>query len=146
LRDFLDIVVDFLREGIHVLVVDLFPPTPRDPSGMHNVIWDEILEEDFAFSEGKDRILAPYESGGERVAYVEPITVGDAMPDMPLFLTPGMHILAPLESTYRAAWEASPEEPRTAVETGVLPDAHLASGWGKRNRASLGCVTKLKVA
>jgi hypothetical protein len=62
------------------------------------------------------------------VAYVEPITVGDAMPDMPLFLTPGMHILVPLESTYRTAWAASPEELRTAIETGVLPEADLASG------------------
>jgi hypothetical protein len=128
LRDFVNKVIDFLREGIHVLVVDLFPPTPRDPSGMHKVIWDEIVEEDFAFSEGKDRVLASYESSGERVAYVEPITVDDRMPDMPLFLTPGLQVLVPLESTYRAAWEASPEELRTAVQTGVLPEADLASG------------------
>jgi hypothetical protein len=85
----------------------------------------DFVDEDFAFSEGKDRILASYESGGERVAYVEPITVGDGMPDMPLFLTPGLHILVPLEPTY---WDASPEELRTAVETGVLPEADLASG------------------
>jgi hypothetical protein len=125
LHDFVEKVIDFLREGIHVLVVDLFPPTPRDPYGMHKVIWDEILEEDFTFPEGKDRILASYESGGERVAYVEPITVGDVLPDMALFLAPGMHIRVPLEPTYRAAWDASPEELRTAVETGVLPETDV---------------------
>ena len=27
-------IIDFLRSGIHVLVIDLFP-TPRDPFGMH---------------------------------------------------------------------------------------------------------------
>ena len=47
LRDFVDKAVDFLRQGIHLLVVDLFPPTARDPWGMHKAIWDEIHEEDF---------------------------------------------------------------------------------------------------
>ena len=89
---------------------------------MHKVIWDEIHEEDFSFPPGKDRILASYVTDDERVAYVEPIAVGDRMPDMPLFLASGMHIRVPLESTYMATWDASPEEMRLAVETGVMPD------------------------
>jgi hypothetical protein len=121
LRDFVEKTIDFLRAGIHVLIVDLFPPTPRDPFGIHKVVWDEIEEEDFAFPSGKDRILVSYETGGVRTAYVEPIGVGDVLPDMPLFLTNDLHVMAPLESTYQAAWQASPEELRLAVETGVLP-------------------------
>jgi hypothetical protein len=122
LRDFVDKAIDFLREGVHLLIVDLFPPTPRDPLGIHKVLWDEILEGPFVFPEGKDRILASYETGGERAAYVEPVAVGDVMPDMPLFLAEGMHVPVPLESTYCATWAATPEELRLAVETGVLPD------------------------
>ncbi|HEV3448555.1 MAG TPA: DUF4058 domain-containing protein [Gemmataceae bacterium] len=122
-RDFVDKTIDFLRRGIHILVVDLFPPTPRDPFGMHKVIWDEILEEDFAFPQGKDRIAASYESGGERVAYIEPIAVGDELPEMPLFLANGVHIRVPLEVTYCSAWNASPEEMRIAVDTGELPES-----------------------
>jgi hypothetical protein len=122
LRDFIDKTIECLRAGIHVLIVDLFPPTPRDPYGLHKVIWDEIVEEDFTFPEGKDRILASYEAGLVRTAYVEPVAVGDALPDMPLFLATGCHILVPLEATYPATWDASPEEMRVAVETGVLPD------------------------
>jgi hypothetical protein len=122
MRDFVAKIIDFLRQGIHVLVVDLFPPTPRDPCGTHKVIWDEIEEEDFAFPEGKDRILVSYVAGDERVAHVEPITVGQSLPDMPLFLTTGMHVLVPLESTYQDSWNASPDEMRIAVETGVLPE------------------------
>jgi hypothetical protein len=122
LRDFVEKIIDFLRQGVHVLIVDLFPPTPRDPSGMHKVIWDEIHEEDFSFPEGKDRILASYETGGERAAYIEPVAVGDALPNMPLCLANGVYILVPLESTYRATWDANPEELRTAVETGVMPE------------------------
>jgi hypothetical protein len=122
LRDFVDKTVDFLRQGIHVLIVDLFPPSRRDPFGIHKAIWDEILEEDFAFPEGKDRLLVSYESGDERAAYVEPVGVGDVLPDMPLFLTPGSHVPVPLESTYQSAWQSSSEEMRHAVESGVMPE------------------------
>jgi hypothetical protein len=122
LRDFVEKTIDFLREGIHVSIIDLFPPTPRDPFGIHKVIWDEIVEEDFVFPQGKDRILASYETGRERAAYVEPIAVGDPLPDLPLFLTNEVHVMVPLESTYQATWDASPEDMRLAVETGVMPE------------------------
>jgi hypothetical protein len=121
LRDFVDKTIGFLRAGIHLLIVDLFPPSPRDPAGMHQVLWNELHEEDFRFPPGKDRILASYEMGRERTAYVEPIAVGDVLPDMPLFLATGMHIKVPLETTYQDTWQASPEEMRLAVETGVMP-------------------------
>ena len=122
LRDFVDKTIDFLRTGIHVFVIDLFPPTPRDPLGLHKVIWDEIEEKDFALPEGKDRILASYETGGVRACYVEPVGVGDILPDMPLFLANDWHVPVPLESTYQATWDASPEDFRLAVETGVMPE------------------------
>jgi hypothetical protein len=121
-RDFVDKTIDFLRAGVHVLLVDLFPPTPRDPLGMHKLLWDEISEEPFAFPAGKDRILASYEMGAEKAAYVEPIAVGDTLPDMALFVAEGMHVKVPLESTYQTAWAACPEAMREAVETGVMPE------------------------
>jgi hypothetical protein len=121
-QDFIKKTVAFLREGVHVLIIDLFPPTPRDPFGVHKLIWDEFHEEDFVFPQGKDRILASYESGLEMTAYVEPVTVGDVLPDMPLFLWDEFHVPTPLELTYQATWEASPEGMRTAVETGVMPE------------------------
>jgi hypothetical protein len=124
MRDFLEKTLDYLKSGIHVLIVDLFPPTPRDPFGIHKLIWDEFEEEDFVFPKGKDRILVSYEMGPtERSAFVEPVAVGDSMPDMALFLAPDLHVYVPLESTYLAAWNANPEALRVAVETGVLPDA-----------------------
>lgn len=121
LRNFVDKTLDFLKSGIHVLVVDLFPPTQRDPFGIHKLIWDEIEEEPFVLPPGKDRILVAYETGRERAAYIEPVGVGDVLPDMPVFLSNDLHVLAPLESTYMATWNASPEEFRVAIETGVMP-------------------------
>ncbi|MBI4601940.1 MAG: hypothetical protein HY721_08255 [Planctomycetes bacterium] len=125
LRDFVEKTTDFLRAGIHVLVIDLFPPTPRDPGGIHKAVWDEISEEPFVFPEGKDRTLASYETGSERTAYVEPVGVGDRLPDMPLFLANDLHVMVPLEPTYEATWGASPEELRLAVETGILPEPEV---------------------
>lgn len=121
LRNFVENTIDDLRSGVRVLVIDLFPPSPRDSLGIHKLIWDEFEEEGFAFPPGKDRILASYQTGSERVAYVEPVAVGDKLLDMPLFLTSDFHIMVPLESTYLATWNASPEEFRNAVETGVMP-------------------------
>jgi hypothetical protein len=37
-----------------------------------------------------------------------------------------LHVRVPLETSYRAAWEACPEELRTAVETGILPASEEA--------------------
>jgi hypothetical protein len=122
LRDFVDKTIQFLRAGIHVLAIDLFPPTTRDPLGIHKVIWDEIEEKDFALPPGKDRILASYETGGVQACYVEAVGVGDILPDMPLFLANNWHVPVPLESTYQATWNACPEELRLAVETGVMPE------------------------
>jgi hypothetical protein len=122
LGEFVDKTVDFLKAGIHLLVIDLFPPTPRDPFGIHKAIWDELHEEEFTFPEGQDRTLVSYEVGSEYVAYVEPIGIGDVLPDMSLFLWYELNVRVPLESTYMATWQASPEELRIAVETGVMPE------------------------
>jgi hypothetical protein len=125
LRGFVDMAIDCLRSGIHLLLVDLFPPTPRDPYGMHKAIWDEMDEGEFYFPEGKDRLLASYNAADVPAAYVDPVGVGDVLGDMPLFLTNDSYVPVPLEPTYQATWDASPEELRIAVETGVLPEPDM---------------------
>ena len=123
LRKFVEKTVEFLRNGVHVLIVDLFPPMSRDPFGLHKAIWDEFVEEEFVVPPGKDRILASYQAGLEQVAYVEPVGLGDPLPDMPLFLASDLYVSVPLESTYQATWDVTPEDLRSAVETGLLPEA-----------------------
>ena len=122
-KQFLDKSLEFINMGIHLLVVDLFPPTRRDPFGVHRAIWDEFEDEDvlFEFPPGKDRILASYDAGREKAAYVEPIAVGDVMPDMPLFLFEGRHIKVPLEAAYQTTWSVFPRDLQVIVETGVMP-------------------------
>jgi len=66
----------------------------RDPQGIHKAIWDEFQEEEFELPSGKRLTLAAYDAGPPRVAYVESIAVGDAIPSMPLFLKPEVYVPA----------------------------------------------------
>jgi len=63
-----------------------------------------------------------YDADPEKTADIETVGVGDDLPDMPLILTPDFHVMVPLESTYRATRDASPEGYRDAVSRGVLPE------------------------
>jgi hypothetical protein len=122
-KGFLEKSLGFIEAGIHLLVLDLCPPMKRDPNGVHRAIWDEFENEDvyFEFPPGKDRILASYQAGREKAAYVEPLAVGDVMPDMPLFLIEGHHIRVPLEATYQTTFSVLPKLMQSYVLTGRPP-------------------------
>ena len=109
-------VAAFVRNGVHVLIVDLFPPSPRDPQGIHKAVWDEFADEPFAPPPDKPLTLVSYQAGDEFVAHIEPVAVGDAMADMPLFLDDDLYAPVPLEATYLATWEVSPETLREMVD------------------------------
>jgi hypothetical protein len=115
LNDFAQKIVSFLDAGIHALIVDLFPPTKRDPFGIHKAIWDQMIEEDFAFPEGYDRIAVAYEADEQLTAYVEPLRLEDPLPQMPLFLLDRFSVKVPLEETYMEAWSDTPEVVRKLV-------------------------------
>src|SRR5437762_3867967 len=52
--------VALLQHGIHLSVIDLFPPTPRDPQGIHKAIWDEIRDEQFQLPADKTLTLVSH--------------------------------------------------------------------------------------
>ena len=108
-RTFVEKSAELIRQGVHLMVIDLFPPGKRDPQGIHKAIWDEFQEEeDFELPPETPLTLASYEAGPECVAYVEFIGAGDYLPEMPLFLRPGHYVLGPLEETYQTAWSSFP--------------------------------------
>jgi hypothetical protein len=94
-----------IAQGIHLLVIDLLPPSKRDSQGIHKAIWDQFTEEDFELPTGKPLTLAAYDAGPPPVAYAELVAVGDSLPDMPIFLKPDFYVPAPLELTYRTTWD-----------------------------------------
>ncbi len=108
--------VEFLQAGVHLLIVDLFPPGRRDPQGIHKVIWDRVHDEPFTLPPDKPLTVAAYAVGSETVAYVEPVAVGDTLPDMPIFLTADRYVPCPLEATYQTAWEQFPAPLRGPLE------------------------------
>jgi hypothetical protein len=107
-----------LNEGIHLVVIDPFPPTKRDPNGVHGAIWAEMTEKPFTPPPGKPLVAASYCSGDEIVAYVDPLAVGDTLPDVPLFLDAEHYVSVPLEATYMAAWQTFPAEWRNVITGG----------------------------
>lgn len=116
LRSFVQKAEELLRQGINLLVVDLFPPSPRDPQGIHKAIWDQIQEEPFELPPDKPLIVAAYAADDLPTGYVEPVAVGDVLPAMPIFLEPGIYVPAPLETTYEATWSKCPDAVRQFVE------------------------------
>ncbi len=114
-RSFLDKVEAALAHGIHLLLIDLHPPGPRDPRGVHGALWERLFVDPVSPPE-KPLTLAAYAAGPVPTAYLEPIAVGDALPDMPLFLAPEQYVNVPLESTYSAAFQGVPRYYRTILE------------------------------
>jgi uncharacterized protein DUF4058 len=98
-------VTSAIDRGIHVLIVDLFGPGPRDPMGIHPAIWSEFRDEPYAPPPGKPLTLVAYEAGPTSRAYIQPAAVGDPLPEMPLFLAPGLYVTMPLEATYSTAFD-----------------------------------------
>jgi hypothetical protein len=108
-QSFVEKAIQFLRLGIHLLIVDLFPPTSRDPQGLHAAIWSAMTDCDFQLPEGKPLTVASYSAGFLRRAFVETLAVGDLLPAMPLFLEAESYVEVPLETTYQTAFDDVPK-------------------------------------
>ncbi len=105
LRSFAEKSADLIMQGVHLLVIDLFPPSQRNPGGIHKAIWDQFQEEDFELPHGKRLTLAAYDAGPPPVAYIQPVGIGNLLPDMPLFLRPDFYVPVPHEAAYQTTWD-----------------------------------------
>ena len=100
--------LELLDAGIHLLILDLLPPGPRDPQGIHGAICAEMSNVSFELPADRKLTLAAYAAGVELKAFVDPVAVGQPLPDMPLFLEPEIYVKLPLESSYQDAFAAVP--------------------------------------
>ena len=112
---FVDKAVGALDQGYHLLLIDLFPPGPFDPEGMHGAIWRR-LKGAYQPPAGKPLTLAAYAAAGAITCYVEPTAPGFQFIPMPLFLHPTHYVEVPLESTYLAAYEGVPRRWKRVIE------------------------------
>jgi hypothetical protein len=111
IRSFLDKAVAVLNGGIHLLLVDVHPPGPRDPNGIHGALLNEIGTEEYILARERPFTAVAYTSGVDLVdAFVNHFAVADPIPETPLFLTRENFIRVPLEATYMASWEDVPPQ------------------------------------
>jgi hypothetical protein len=126
--EFLDKLEDALSHGIHVLLVDLFPPGKYDRDGLHCALLKRLGEKAHRVPAREPLLLASYVADEPVKAYWEYLAVGNELPEMPLFLDPGVYVKTPLESTYDTAWRSTPEPYRAVLE--------LPRGTARRKRGS----------
>jgi hypothetical protein len=124
-KDRRDHVVEFaakvasaLDMGIHVALIDLFSPGSHDEHRMHGAVLDLLDDADEPRDPPADEPLAlvSYVAGPQVEAYVEPLAVGQVLPEMPLFLQADRYINLPLEPTYQAAFRGAPSYWREVLE------------------------------
>jgi hypothetical protein len=121
LKAFVDKAADLLIQQVNLLVIDPFPPGQHDPQGIHKAIWDEFSDEPFELPSDKPLTLASYQAAPIKTAYIEPIAVGDHLPDMPLFLREEFYVPVPLEETYQTTWNVLPVQVRELLEPPPAP-------------------------
>lgn len=109
LRAFVRKARELLQQKVHLLIIDPFPASSRDPHGLHAAIFEEIQDDPLELPADSPLSVFSYECDDRVRTYLEPLSVGDSLPEMPVFLYPGMYIDVPLEATYLSAWEAVPK-------------------------------------
>jgi Protein of unknown function (DUF4058) len=117
-EDFTGKAVDALDAGVHLLLVDLFPPGSHDPQGMHGAVLSRLEQSDEPYDLPADEplTLASYAAGPRVEIYTEHLAVGFALPEMPLFLRPDRYVNVPLEPTYQTAYRGMPAFWRDVLE------------------------------
>jgi hypothetical protein len=104
------------RSGAHVLLIDVHPPGPSGPQGVHRALIPGRPGHPYQHPPDQPLVAYSFQVGDGIEAFVEPFAVGDVLPAMPLFLTSGFYVILPLEPCYQAAFLDVPPRYRRAVE------------------------------
>lgn len=118
IRSFTGKLANALQRGCHALVIDVHPPTPRDPRGIHARFWQDRFGDEKCPGVTPEQPLGllAYRSDLAPTAYFEPFSVGDTLIDMPVFLTPDRYVNVPLAATYEEAWRGVPNRWKRVIE------------------------------
>ncbi len=110
LESFVRKTCTLLQQEIHLLILDLHRPTRFAPEGIHGAIWGDMQAGDYRQPTDKPLTLVSYEADKLLgvTAYIEPIAVGDPLPEMPLYVSLDGYVSVPLQETYDRAFAALP--------------------------------------
>ncbi|MGL4555139.1 MAG: DUF4058 family protein [Gemmataceae bacterium] len=106
---FRDKALLLLQRGIHLMILDLFPPGLSDPDGVSGLLAETCGAEPLPLPPGRDRLMASYRAGRPVRAFIEPVGVGAALPELPLYLHGDQLVRVPLEQAYGRAFEVMPD-------------------------------------
>lgn len=105
-----------VNTGIHLMIVDLFPPGPFDKHGLPALIWRAIVprSKETAPPDHPLTIASMISMSPPQADFLN-LRVGDELPDMALYLKPTLSIEVPLAVTYDEAFRGLPEYWRHVV-------------------------------
>lgn len=104
-----------LRDGIGVTVIDVLPPGLHNPSGVVAVVRAR-LGIGWGAAPTCPLTSAGYKPGSPVEEHPVQATVGQPLPDVPLYLPGGVCVLLPLEETYAAVYARKPAELKAELE------------------------------
>lgn len=116
LQKFVEKLNEALDQAIHLLVIDILPPGKHDPRGIHAATWEYRSGTTHGVTAEEPLGLSAYRVDDVPRGYFERITVGQPLPDMPVFLTPRHYVNVPLEQTYADAYRGVPERWKRVIE------------------------------
>jgi hypothetical protein len=111
-------ILECVEAGLHVVVADVLPATGSVRSFAVEVAAEfgsaTPLDDSPRYVTSFESCIDPWEV---RV-YHHPVQVGRVLPDAPLFLAAGVHVMVGLESTYCEAFGGLPRRDRELLERG----------------------------
>jgi hypothetical protein len=104
-----------LERGVNVLVVDVYPQVGNGSRRVADAIWNVVSSAEFNLPPERPLTVAAFATGRQNRAFVEPLSPGDTLPDMPLFIGPDLFVPAPLEASYVHAFDGVPRHFRAMI-------------------------------
>lgn len=100
-----------LSAGVHVLLLDPFPPGTHDPQGFDAIVrtFYGAPEASPELREDEPLLAVSYRAGSPVEVFLEHFAAGRAIPEMPLFFHDERYINVPFEATYTSAFRGVPE-------------------------------------
>ena len=101
-----------LDAGVHLVHLDLLLPTRFTPAALGGAVWAAVSGDDYPFSPERPLAADAFQAGRVVELYANPLTVGDDLPDLPLFLSDDAYIDLPLAASYAEAFEGCAPQDR----------------------------------
>lgn len=110
-------LLDYLEAGLHLLVIDLLPPTGLVLDGFADALVHDLGCSEKLRGGGPQTCAFECQIAPPRVqVYAAELAVGAPLPSAPLFLEPSIHVEIPLEESYLETVERLPAKDREQLE------------------------------